>query len=503
LTLGTANTFSGLVDIYEGTLQTDSDTALGATTAGTTIHDGATLNLNGRNLGGEVLTASGAGVGGQGAIINTGGTQNQSVRQIILAGDTTFGGSATWAINNGGGTASLSTGGNPFNLAKVGVNQVNLAQLASVDASLADIDIQEGTLEFSGLTPNMGESTRTNFVRSGATLAFANSSVTWNKQFVFHGNGATTTLNNGTGANCGIASPVELHGDCIFNVGGTMLSVTGDIVGDGGLIKNGGSPLVLHGVNTYQGDTRINTAALRLNGTATIANSSNIIINAGATLTVTGRVDSTFTLVNNQTLQGNGVISGHLIANAGSAVAPGLDAIGALTISNTIALSGSTVMELDEANLTNDVLRCGGAVTYGGTLHLVNLGGPLSAGASFKLFNASGYLGTFSSINPPTPGPGQTWNTSALNTSGTISVVGSSSVLQFTSVTLQGNNLVMSGANGTPLGAYYVRASTNVGLALASWTRIQTNAFNGSGNFTFTNVIAPSLPVRFFTVELP
>ena len=160
-------------------------------------------------------------------------------------------------------------------------------------------------------------------------------------------------------------------------------------------------------------------------------------------------------------------------------------------------------MELDEANATNDVLHCNGSVTYGGTLNLVNLGGSLSAGASFKLFNASSYLGTFGSISPPTPGPGQTWNTSALNTSGTISVVGSPSVLRFTNVALSGNNLVMSGSNGVPFGTYYVRASTNVGLALASWTRIQTNTFNGSGNFTFTNVITPSVPVRFFAIELP
>jgi autotransporter-associated beta strand protein len=78
----------------------------------------------------------------------------------------------------------------------------------------------------------------------------------------------------------------------------------------GGLIKNGGSPLILHGANSYTGDTRINTAALRLNGTADVASSANVIIAAGATLTVTGRVDSTFTLATSQTLKGSGVING-------------------------------------------------------------------------------------------------------------------------------------------------------------------------------------------------
>jgi fibronectin-binding autotransporter adhesin len=296
---------------------------------------------------------------------------------------------------------------------------------------------------------------------------------------------------------------VELHGGCIFNIGGTMMTISSVITGDGSLTKNGGSPLILTGVNTYTGETRINTAALRLNGGGSIALSSNVIIVAGATLTVTGRVDSTFTVASGQTLKGNGVVSGHVVESVGAKIAPGVDAIGALTVSNTIALSGTTIIELDEANATNDVLRCIGSVTYGGTLNLVNTGGPLSAGATFKLFNASSYLGTFSSISPATPGPGQTWNTSALATSGTISVVGSPVAPRFGHVFQSGNNLVMSGSNGVPSGTYYVRTSTNVTVALTSWARIATNTFNPSGNFIFTNVINPAQSQRFFTIELP
>jgi fibronectin-binding autotransporter adhesin len=501
LILAAPNNFTGTVDIEEGTLQTASATALGAVAGGTTVHDGATLNLNGSSLGGEVVTASGAGVSGQGAIVNNGGAQNQAFRQVILAGDTTFGGTGLWGINNGGGAASLSTGGNPFNLTKVGPNQVNLAQ-STVDAALADIDIQQGTLEFSGLTSSMGDPARTNFVQAGATLAFANGTVTWNKRFVLYGNGTTTTVNNGTGANEEIAGPVELHGDCVFNAGGTLLTISGLISGDGGLIKNGGSPMVLTNVNTYTGDTRISTAALRLNGNGGIPNSSNITINAGATLTVTGRVDTAFTLLNGQTLKGNGTINGKLTANANSIIAPGLDAIGALTISNAVTLSGTSIMELDEANLTNDVLRSSSTITYGGTLNLVNLGGPLTAGSSFKLFNASSYLGSFSGINPPTPGPGQTWDTSTLGTLGTLKVAAAASP-RFGSIILSGPNLVLSGSNGVAGGTYYVLASTNLALAMSNWTRIATNSFDGSGNFNFTNGWSPSVRERFYQLQLP
>jgi len=503
LAVNTPNNFTGPVEVQAGTLQTGNGSALGTATAGTTVQSGATLDLNGQNLGGEIITISGAGNNGVGALVNNGPGQAQALRQITLAGDATIGGTGLLGVNNGGGGASLSSGGMPYTLTKVGPNQLTLQNVAALDPGLGNIHIQEGTIEFSALTVGMGDPAYTNLVEAGATLSVAANSVAWNKYFLFNGNGTTTTFNNGASASTELAGSVELQGDCVFNAGGTLLTVSGVIAGDGGLIKNGGSPMVLTAANTYKGDTRINTAALRLNGTASIANSSNIIINAGATLTVTGRVDSTFTLITSQTLKGNGTINGHVIEGAGSIIAPGMDAIGALNVSNTITLGGSTVMELDQANGTNDMLRCNGSITYGGTLNLVNLGNPLPAGASFKLFNASSYLGSFGSINPPTPGPGQTWNTSALNTSGTISVVGSPASLKFSNVVLSGNNLTLSGSNGVPFATYYVRASDNVGLTLASWPRVATNSFSTSGSFSFTTNMVPSIPIRFFAIEQP
>jgi autotransporter-associated beta strand protein len=502
LAIGTANNFTGPVDVFGGFLETDSDTALGTAAAGTTVHDGATLNVNGHNLGGEVITVSGVGADGQGAIVNNGPQQFQAVRQIILAGDTTFGGVGLWAMNNGGGAASLSTGGNPFSLTKVGGNQVNLAQLATVDPALADINIQGGTLEFSGLTPNMGDPARTNNVSAGGTVSFANGTVSWNKYFLLNGDGATTTVNVGTGGNAELIGPVELHGDCVFNIGGTLMTISSVITGDGGLIKNGGSPLILTNANTYTGDTQINTAALRLSGIASIANSSNVIIAAGATLTVTGRVDSTFTVVSGQSLKGNGTVSGIVVANAGSTISPGVDGVGALTVSNAVTLSGTTITELDPVNGTNDVLRSNSSIHYGGTLNLVNLGGPLTNGSTFKLFYASSYPGAFATINPATPGPGQTWDISALGTSGTIKV-GFGSVPRFGGVSLTGTNLVMRGSNGIPSGTYYVLASANVALPLANWTSIATNAFDANGNFVFTNAVKASIPKQFYLLKLP
>jgi autotransporter-associated beta strand protein len=500
LAIASANNFTGPVDIEQGTLRTDNDAALGTPGGGTTVHDGATLDMNGHNLGGEVVTISGSGLGGQGALVsNGGGNQFQALRQLVLAADATIGGTTLWGINNGGGTASLSTGGSSFSLTKTGGNQVNLAQLASVDPGLADIDIQQGTLEFSGLTSSMGDSSRTNFVRSGATLSFGNDTVTWNKYFYFEGNGSTTTLNNGTGANTELVSSVELHGDCVFNVGGTLLTISGVITGDGGIIKNGSTPLILTNANTYTGDTVINTGALRLNG-GSISSSSNVVIALGATLSVTGRVDSTFTVASNQTLKGNGVVNGNVLGSPGSTIAPGIDAIGSLTVSNAVTLQGTTVMELDPANGTNDLLKCNGSIAYGGTLNLVALSA-LGGGNTFKLFNGTSYSGSFG-ITPATPGAGLAWDTSALNISGTLKVL-LLPIPRFSGISIAGTNLVLSGSNGPPSHTYYVLSSTNVAQPAATWTRIATNSFDSNGNFSFTNSISQSIPKRFFLLQVP
>jgi hypothetical protein len=136
-------------------------------------------------------------------------------------------------------------------------------------------------------------------------------------------------------------------------------------------------------------------------------------------------------------------------------------------------------------------------------LNLVNLGGPLSNGGAFKLFNASSYSGSFT-INPPTPGPNQVWDISDLRNSGTIKVAAAvTSAPQFDSITLSGNNLVMKGSKGSSSGTYYLLVSTNVALQRINWTPVATNTFDGSGNFTITTNLNPALPRQFFLLQVP
>ena len=113
-------------------------------------------------------------------------------------------------------------------------------------------------------------------------------------------------------------------------------------------------------------------------------------------------------------------------------LAPGTS-IGVLTISNSLSLSGITVMELNATAGTSDLVRGLTSVTYGGTLTLSNLAGTITASNAFKLFSANTYSGAFAALSPASPGQDLAWNTNTLATDGTLRV---SSVVSTAPVTI-------------------------------------------------------------------
>ena len=71
-TLSGANTYSGATTIGAGTLVASNPTALGGTANGTTVADGATLQIDNITLNPETITLNGNGVGGAGALTGVG-----------------------------------------------------------------------------------------------------------------------------------------------------------------------------------------------------------------------------------------------------------------------------------------------------------------------------------------------------------------------------------------------------------------------------------------------
>ena len=156
--------------------------------------------MSGSALGYEIVTASGSGVGSAGAIINTGAEQIDALRRVILAGDTTFGGTGRWDIRSTDDKRCHSrqpdTGGNAYKLTKTGTNQVSLVGV-TVDAALGDVDVLEGTLGLELATTGLGNPANTLTVASGATLQLYALTLPLDKVLVLNGTGTNITLNNG------------------------------------------------------------------------------------------------------------------------------------------------------------------------------------------------------------------------------------------------------------------------------------------------------------------
>jgi fibronectin-binding autotransporter adhesin len=300
-------------------------------------------------------------------------------------------------------------------------------------------------------------------------------------------NGVSTTIN-------GLASTGADSTRCIVTNGNataatltvgdndataTFAGIIKNGVGIVALAKTGGGTETLTGANTYTGATTVNGGTLIVNGSLA---SSAVTVNTGATL------------------GGNGTLNGTVTATAGSTISPGTS-IGALTVNSTVTLQGTTLMELNKAAATNDVIRGATTIDYGGILALTNLGGALAAGDSFKLFYAGNYTGAFTTLTPSSPGPGLVWDTSALNASGTLSIAIAPPPV-ISSIVLSAGALVISGTNGPANGTYLVLSSTNLASPLSNWSAIATNTFSGSGTFSFTNATDPAAARLFYVLQL-
>lgn len=491
LILSGASTYLGPTTVAAGTLKAGSGTALGDAAGGTTVSNGATLDVNGQALGAEIITVSGAGVGGVGAIINTGTGANNALRNVTLAGDATFGGAGRWDIRESAANATDATLSATdlldHKITKIGANQVSLVGVQVL--YLGDVDVQAGMLSVETGTTSLGNPARTLTVAAGATLQLFNTTTPFNKVIVLNGDGLASTVNNGSGENT-LIGPITLNGNCVVNAGGTSLTLSGTISGSGSLNKTGGSVLSLTGNATYTGSTVVNGGALFVDGAKT--GGSGITVNATGTLGGVGSISEPVTIAANGTL------------SPGNAATPSA----ALRVANSLSLGGTVALDVLKSGgaFVNDAVSNVTALTFGGTLQ-VNVDASselLATGDVIKLFDAASYTGSFSSLLPATPGAGLTWDTSSLAVNGTLKVTDAlPPEPEIEGVVVSGGNIVLSGTGGAPNGTYYVLTSTNVALPLVNWTRVTTNLFDSTGGFSATNVVDPNVPQQFFLLQLP
>jgi fibronectin-binding autotransporter adhesin len=526
---GNNNTFTGTAIAAQGTLQIGNSNSTFAAANGITVSNGATLDTFGQALyagsSAITVTASGSGVGGNGAIVNNSTNSPTQVFHIVnLTGDTAFGGATAWDIRNSSGKtapadAQLNGPNGPYNLSKVGSNTVTLQGIV-IDGNLENISVEGGTLHFtaSATAPlaGLGDPNATATVYSNATLTLDTIGVIPSKNFVLT-NGGTLSC---SGTNV-LDDTLALAGNNSINVGGSsMFTIATDpITGNGGFTKTGSGPLFLGLTNTYTGETIISGGTLALysgSDNGSIASSALINITGGATLDVSGRSNDTFTLAAGQTLNGGagtvaGSINGIFIAAAGSVLAPGtgITNTGAIDVAGAATLAGATQMKLSAMTGSNDVLRAA-AITYGGTLTVTNAGGTVTNGQTFQLFVASNGVyntASFSSVMLPAA-TGLSW-TNNLAFNGTITagvVVVPPTPPAITGISLTGTQLIISGtSSATDLSyTYSVLTTTNLLSPVANWTVLSTgSAFIPGGNFRTTNTVNPNALQNYYMLRVP
>ena len=509
LTLNGSNgAFAGEIVITQGTFKAGNAAALGTVAGGTMVTSGGSLDVNGQQFNNvEPVSAEGAGVAANGAIVNNGINQTKVLRTVTLLADTTFGGSGDWDIHssaNGTSDASLGTGGNPWKLTKVGTNTVTIFGVL-VDDALGDIDVRAGTLSFERNTAGQGSSANglgnpanTATVFTNATLQFQNSSNIWNKAVTLKDGGTLRAVNRDEFAG---ALTLQSGVGTLLTGTGAQLVLDAAVGGAAGLTKNGSGAVTLTAASTYTGATLVNQGTIVLTGSGSIDSSTNITLSAGSLLDLSALSNPTLAVTTGRSLKGSGTVAGNVTMATGSTLSaggPGANTIGTLTITNSLGLQlgSTTLMEVSKTGgVTNNDQVVATNVTYGGSLTLTAVGGD-----TFKLFAAGSYGGSFDATNLPV---GMSWDLSKLAVDGTIKVV-SVSRPQFSSISISNGNpqLAFSGPAGN---SYRVWASTNIASTPISstWTPLANGVFSVNGTATFSDNTATNFPVRFYAISIP
>jgi autotransporter-associated beta strand protein len=470
------NAYTGGALVQQGTLDVRNNTALGSgvlTLAGGTIVNnsavGITLN---NNIVAQASTSS---------RIETSGTTDS---QITLNGNLSGSGNIV-AADTGSGLGGIVLGGD------------NSGFTGTLSVS------NNASMRFWFNTPSSG---------SANAQWVLDSTGTDNQKFTF----GTGTISFGalSGAgnlrNDGGTSIVTLRiGD--LNLNSTF---SGQIAANGvaqfSVLKVGAATLTFEASEAYTSATIISNGVLALaNNPVTlvdgaIPNTVDIYIASGTALDVSGRSDGNISLGASQTLRGYGTVRGSLDSYGAGTIAPGdglSGNLGVLTVTNTLGLGGTAWMKLNRAASPNSDRLVAASINYGGTLVVTNAGAPLHVGDTFTLFSAPLLGGAFTLSLPSA----YAWNTDNLAVNGSITVVGvyKPVITSANFSTLSSGFITLNGTNGIPSGSFTVLTSTNVALPLSNWTSVLTGAFDGSGNFSGSVPVDPSLPRQFFLLQMP
>ncbi len=488
LTLTGANTFTGGVNLNDGTLRITAESGLGSTSSGTRTmtFNGGTLNIAGNvtsTAKNWVIGTNGVGTFDVDANRNltlddAGSLQSGTTGQLIKAGDGTLTITANNTGFNGGATLKAGT----LELATASALGTNRTLI--IDGGTLRLENNVATTFATNITTTANATIAVDRVSTGTNLTHTLGTVE-----LAGGTTLTTTGANGFDLRLGA---VTLNGAASFNqsTAGSDLTV-GAIGGPGSITKLGAGNMTLNAAGTYTGATTVNAGILYTQGTNFLPTTTALTIADGAAV-ITGNGSQTLaSLAGGTGTAGFNLGTGTLTVGdttattfGGTLTAAGLTKTG----SGTLTLGGGTTNALGAFTVADGTIiaaKTAGDATGTGTVTVGDAAGAANSAtlqlnaanqinnASAVVVNSDGRLslngfsetiGSLAGSGSVALGAGQLTLASNASTtfSGAISGTGGLTKTGTGTLTLSGPS-TYSGSTTINAGTLYVRSSNGLG----------------------------------------
>ena len=367
-----------------------------------------------------------------------------------------------------------------------------LLTIGANDSYFGPTDILEGTATLTHSNA-LGLATVGTTVSAGATIGLSGT-ITVAEPLVLAGR----LRGSSTGTNAVWSGPVTLVNTAGVEVGllGVPLTISGAISGSGSLTKLAPGALRLTGNNTYTGPTSNQFGTLIVDG---VQRSSHVYVSLGATLKGNGTVGD--------------VTCFQAFSGTHAVIMPGELGIGRLTTSNLFMSSATRLMlrvNGTTAGTGYGQLRVNGSVIITNSPSDISLtpGFAPAMGNSFVIIDNDGtdpVVGELLFLREGTVFNGGGYPLQITYRGGTgndvvltrvASITGLESIVPFP------NGMSVRGTNGIGGLPYTIQAATNLSPS-TQWTNIGSATADFNGRFSFFDVEAPQLAMRFYRVLSP